>query len=203
MTADDQSRDPPTDRQPTAAPKRRRRSAAAPVPEPVLERPATDEPPPPDTIAGTLVLMDDAWHRFAAAADAVPANRLTDRLGPERWTRKQMLAHVAAWHELTFRRLNDFSLSGEPQPLREEVDAINARVARAAEGRTAGEIVANMAASYRRLRRLVDGLTDRQLRDHDGWPAAVIAANTYGHYAEHSADLDTTEEAPEPPVSSA
>jgi hypothetical protein len=166
--------------------------------------PATDSPPvSPDTIAATLALMDDAWARFAAAAEAVPASRLTDHLGAEGWTRKQMLAHIGTWHELTFRRLNDFAMTGEHQPLAEEVDAINARAARAAEGVTAGEVLGNMEASYRRLRRLVEGLSDRQLRDHDGWPAAVIAGNTYGHYAEHAADLEPGEEAAGPPVSSA
>jgi hypothetical protein len=36
-------------------------------------------------------------------------------------------------------------------------------------------------------------MTDADLRLGDGWAAAVVAGNTYAHYAEHMTDL-------EPPV---
>ena len=133
--------------------------------------------------------MDDGWARFFTRASGIPVERLGDRLGEGAWTRKQMLGHITTWHELTIERLNRFVASGEPSALDEHEDTINARAARAAEGRTAGEVVQATDDSYRRLRRAVAGLTDDQLGAHDGWAAAMIAGNTYGHYAEHLPDL--------------
>jgi hypothetical protein len=46
-----------------------------------------------------------------------------------------------------------------------------------------------MSDSYRRLRREVSNLTDEQLAAHDGWASEMVAVNTYGHYADHMADL--------------
>ena len=79
--------------------------------------------------------------------------------------------------------------SGEPPDLDEHEDVINARAARAAVGRTSGEVVQAMQDSYGRLRREVARLTDAQLADHDGFAASIIAGNSYGHYREHLADL--------------
>lgn len=137
----------------------------------------------------TLERMDGGWAAFRGRVQSLPIERLSDRLGEGAWTRKQMLAHIATWHQLTFERLAQFADSGEPAELKEHEDAINARAARAAEGRTTGEILQGMDDSYRRLRRAASGLTDAQLVVHDGWAAAVIAGNTYEHYPEHLADL--------------
>lgn len=145
----------------------------------------TDEP----TVRDVLAYMDDGWHDFQAHVHALPGEKLEARLGEGAWTRKQMLAHISTWHELTVERLSGLVASGEPPELGEDEDAINARAARAAVGRTSGEVVQAMQDSYGRLRREVARLTDAQLVDHDGFAAAMIAGNSYGHYREHLADL--------------
>ena len=134
--------------------------------------------------------MDEGWAAFHGRIQALAPERLADHLGEGRWSRKQMLAHVVTWHDLTVERLAGFGESGEPQDFDGETDAINARAARAAEGRTTGEILLGLEESYRRLRRSVARLTDGQLSVHDGWAAEVIAGNSYGHYDEHRPDLD-------------
>lgn len=136
----------------------------------------------------TLARMDLAWTAFSGRVHALPGELLATRIG-EGWTRKQMLAHIGTWHDLTVERLLRFSETGEPAELSEEEDAINARTARAAEGRTTGEIVLGMDDSYRRLRREVARLSDEKLAANDGWAAAIIAGNTYDHYAEHLDEL--------------
>ena len=136
----------------------------------------------------TLRLMDDGWAGFHGRVTATPSEQLELHIG-DGWTRKQMLAHIATWHDLTVDRLTRFADSGEPSDLAESEDAINARAARAAEGRTSGEIVLSMADSYRRLRREVSTLTDAQLAANEGWAASIIAGNSHGHYAEHLPDL--------------
>ena len=132
--------------------------------------------------------MDEAWAAFHGRVTSLPTEQLEPRIG-DGWTRKQMLAHIGAWHDLTVERLGRFADTGEPAELTEHEDAINARAARAAEGRTTGEILLGLADSYRRLRRTVAALSDAQLAAHDGWAAAVIAGNSHGHYAEHLPDL--------------
>ena len=137
----------------------------------------------------TLARMDEAWAAFRDRAQAIPAERLGTRIGEDGWTRKQMLGHVTTWHELTVDRLSRFGETGEPADLPDPTDAINARAARAADGRTAGEVLMAIDDSFRRLRRAVARLSDDQLAANDGWAAAVIAGNTFDHYAEHLADI--------------
>ena len=113
-------------------------------------------------------------------------------IGEGTWTRKQMLAHISAWHELTSDRLARYAEAGEPVglPGDEGEDAINTRTARGADGRTTGEILYGLDDSFRRLRRAVARLSDGQLAANDGWAAAVIAGNSFDHYTEHLPDLD-------------
>jgi hypothetical protein len=142
----------------------------------------------PPTISDTLARMDGAWQHFWNLAQAFPGERLDERLSAD-WTRKQMLAHIGAWHDHASERLVKFAQRGEVVPLEQDVDVFNMRVARAAEGRTAGEILHSAQDSFRRLYRQVERLSDAELEAHDGWAAAVIAANSYEHYAEHVGDL--------------
>ena len=142
------------------------------------------------SVGQVLARMDEDWAAFRGRIAAIPLERLADPLGDGAWSRKQMLAHIVTWHDLTVDRLSRFAESGEPQGLEGDADAINARAARAAEGRTTGEILLALDDSFRRLRRVVVRLSDGQLYVHDGWAAAVIAGNSYDHYAEHRADLD-------------
>lgn len=141
------------------------------------------------TVREVLSSMDAGWTAFSASVKSMPNEQLEERLGEGAWTRKQMLAHIGTWHDLTGDRLGRFMELGEPPDLDEDEDAINARAARAATGRTTGEIVQGVEDSYRRLHRQVSRLTDEQLVDHDGFAAAIIAGNSYGHYREHLADL--------------
>jgi hypothetical protein len=172
--------------------------APAPVPQPTaepeqLERPEFDFP---RTVRDTLRHVDQAWHAFRVVANRFPNERMDERLGEEGWTRKQMLAHVAAWHDLTADRLVKFITTGEPPALAMETDAFNASVARRAIGKTAGEILKDIEATFNRVRRQMARLSDAQLASHDWWAAFVIGGNTYGHYQEHWTDIWTPEPTP-------
>jgi hypothetical protein len=143
----------------------------------------------PRTVAEFLARMDEAWAEFQGSLARFPAERLDEQIG-EGWTRKQMLAHLAAWHESANERLAGYVRTGEKQQLTEDDDVFNARAARGASGRTAGEVRDALESSFGRLRRQVSHLTDEQLAALEGWPAGMIASNTYQHYREHLADLD-------------
>ncbi len=163
---------------------------------------STPEPTPsapPTSMRETLRWVEQAWHAFRAAAARFPNERMDEHLTEGGWTRKQMLAHIAAWHDLTTDRLGKLIAAGQPADLDEADDVINARVARRAIGRTAGEVIKDMEATFNRLHRLLQHMTDAQLLAHDAWAAQVIAGNTYKHYAEHFAEVYV----PEPPEGAA
>jgi len=122
-----------------------------------------------------------------------PSERMDERLGEDAWTRKQMLEHIAAWHDLTADRLVKMINSGRPEPLDRDTDAFNATVARQAIGKTSGEVLKDMDATFNRLRRQMARLTDAQLKNDDWWAAYVIGGNTYGHYEQHFAEIYTPE----------
>lgn len=186
---------------------------AAPEPEPevVMSEPTPDLEPEPEpeavppaepraqstaTIKELLRRVEGEWANFKAMAARFPWERMDEHLSEDSWTRKQMLAHVAAWHDLTADRLVKFFLTGQPVVLDRETDAINASVARQAIGKTAGEVMKDMEMTFNRLHRQMQRLSDAQLRANDGWAAWVIGANTFEHYAEHVADLYMPEPAP-------
>src|SRR5262249_908983 len=116
--------------------------------------------------------------------------RLEHRRDYGQWTRKQMLAHISVWHELTIERLAVLADTGEPSGPEEHEDVINARASRAADGRTTGEVLLDLEDSSRRLHRQVARMTDEHPAAQDDWAAAVIAGNSYGHYSQHLVDLE-------------
>ncbi|MEP7159447.1 MAG: DinB family protein [Chloroflexota bacterium] len=140
--------------------------------------------------------VEGSWAAFRAAAVRFPLERMDEHLSEGGWTRKQMLAHIAAWHDLASDRLVKFFLGGQPVYLERETDAINASVARQAIGKTSGEVLKDMEMTYNRLHRQMSRLTDEQLGANDEWAAAIIAGNTFEHYDEHAADLYLPEAEP-------
>jgi hypothetical protein len=140
-------------------------------------------------VAETLARMDDGWAAFHARVHKLPSQLLEHHIADGARTRKQMLAHIATWHDLTTERLTSFVGSGEAIDPPDDGELINTRAARAAIGRTTGEVLLDLDHSYRQLRRKVASLLDTHLTAHDDWAAAIIAGNTYGHYSEHLADL--------------
>jgi len=186
---------------PTPPPLPLPRPVAPPEPSPAPpEQPAAPAAAPalpfPDTVRATLQRVDQAWLGFRAAAMRFPAERMDERLSEGGWTRKQMLAHIATWHDLTADRLIKLINTGSPVELGRETDAVNAGAARQAIGKTAGEVLKDMEATFNRLRRQMERLSDSQLRIGDWWAAQIIAANTYEHYDEHRADIYVPEPQP-------
>ena len=160
-------------------------SAESAAPEPELNF--------PKTMRDTLRKVDDSFAAFRAAAARFPSERMDERIGPDGWTHKQMLEHVAAWQDLTADRVVKMINTGASVPLDRDTDNFNAAVARQAVGKTSGEVLKDIDATFNRLRRQLARVTDAQLSNDDWWLAWVIGGNTYGHYEEHWADIYTPE----------
>jgi hypothetical protein len=105
------------------------------------------------------------------------------------WTFKDLVAHVTAWSYLTTGRLARYRETGEMQGSGGEADDINAAVVARTKGRDAREILKELDASTDKLFAEIEKLDDKQLHANDDWAIAVVAGNTYGHFAEHHTEL--------------
>jgi hypothetical protein len=105
------------------------------------------------------------------------------------WTFKDLVAHVTAWSDLTTARLARYRETGEMQSSGGEADDINAAVVERTKGRDAREILKELDASTDKLFAEIDKLDEQQLHANDDWAIALVAGNTYGHFAEHHTEL--------------
>lgn len=170
----------------------------------------------PVRVVDLLARMDEAWPRFRRMASLIGLRAL-GRPTPAGWTYKEMLAHVAAWHDLTARRFATYRETGRTDPRADRAaretygalgfsapakerllaawdpDAFNAAVREAASGRPPAMVLADLASSFGRLRDAVAALDDAQAAAHvsegRSFVDVVLAANAHGHYDEHREEL--------------
>jgi hypothetical protein len=105
------------------------------------------------------------------------------------WTFKDLVAHVGAWAELTRARLARFRETGDTRDPGGDADSINAAVVERTKGRDAREVLDELDASVKRLFEEITKLDGKQLHGNEGWATAIVAGNTYGHFAEHHVEL--------------
>jgi hypothetical protein len=105
------------------------------------------------------------------------------------WTYKDLVAHVAAWFDLTIDRLAQFRATGETKGPGGEADDINAAVVARTRGRDVREILDGLDASMAKVLDEIKKLSDEQIHAKDDWVIAIVAGNTYGHFAEHHVEL--------------
>jgi len=116
------------------------------------------------------------------------------------WTFHDLFAHIAGWHDLTARRLRVFRMTGAfPGPGDEssvgipafaDADEFNARLVSSHRLVGAEALVDELDTTFHAVRSELAQLTDAQLHADDDRVIAVVAGNTYGHYAEHAAELE-------------
>jgi hypothetical protein len=105
------------------------------------------------------------------------------------WAFKDLVAHVTAWSDLTIDRLKRYRETGEMRGPGGEADDINAAVVERTKGRDAREILDELDASTAKLFAEIEKLDEKQLHANDDWAIAIVAGNTYGHFAEHHTEL--------------
>ena len=129
-----------------------------------------------------------AWVPFRLAITSLGLDGL-EATTPSGWTFKDLVAHVTAWSDLTINRLAQYAKTGEPVSSGREADDINAEVVERTKGRDAREILKELDASIGRLFEDITKLDSKQLHQNDDWAIAIVAGNTYGHFAEHHVEL--------------
>lgn len=136
-----------------------------------------------------IAVIAQGWTTFRAYVVAIGPSALEQR-SPTGWTYKDLVAHVAAWEERTAARLATFRESGaRTYPGVTDTDEFNAAVVERTKTRSVRAVLEELDASHARLLDELARLTSEQLRANDDWVIAVVAGNTYGHYAEHHVEL--------------
>ncbi|HEV2011882.1 MAG TPA: ClbS/DfsB family four-helix bundle protein [Candidatus Limnocylindria bacterium] len=152
----------------------------------------------PATSSELLARVDDAWRPFREAVRGVGRARMNESTGAG-WTFRDLLAHVAAWHDLTTRRLREFRETGTfagpgdevslGLPAFRDADEFNARVMASHRLVGAEALVDELDTAFRSLRSELATLSEEQIHANDDWVFAIVTANTFGHYAEHAQEL--------------
>ena len=136
-----------------------------------------------------LARIDEGWREFRARVRHVGREGMSRRTTAG-WTYRDLLAHVAAWEEEAARGLRALREGGEIPRFGTDaaVDAFNARAIEERRLVGAEAIVDELEAAHRTLVALVRDLRPELVPDPrlQRW----VAGNTFGHYAEHAAELD-------------
>jgi hypothetical protein len=130
-----------------------------------------------------VALVQTPWVglRLAIAAIGLPALEEKTATG---WTYKDLVAHAAAWEDRTAKRLRTFRAEGA-QVAVDDTDEFNAAVVERTRGRDARDVVRELDEAHGRILEQIEQLTPEQIHSDDDRVVAIVAGNTYGHYAEH------------------
>jgi mycothiol maleylpyruvate isomerase-like protein/DinB family protein len=133
-----------------------------------------------------FAVVQTNWIPFRLAVGALGLPGLEQKTSTG-WTYKDVAAHAAAWEDLTASRLRTFRESGEARlaPGVSDADEFNAAVVQRTHGREGGGVIRELDAAHDRIVAEIRKLTPEQIHDNDDWVVAIVAGNTYGHYAEH------------------
>ena len=129
-------------------------------------------------------LVQTPWIGFRLAIAAVGLPGLEEKTATG-WTYKDLVAHAAAWEDRTASRLHAFSETGSAGPGVDDTDEFNAAVVQRTRGRDAGDVIRELDAAHERVVEEITKLSPELIHKNDDWAIAVVAGNTYGHYAEH------------------
>lgn len=132
--------------------------------------------------------------RLRAALATLPERAMLDRVDDE-WTRKDVVAHLAAW-ERRFVDLAERLRRGDWPDEEYETDALNAQMYALDRERTLEDVRFLEEAAWSRFLATVEDLTDDELFDprHFGWTQGDafvewVTANANEHIDEHLEQL--------------
>src|SRR5438552_3036620 len=140
------------------------------------------------TAKDLAMAVNAGWINFRLALMSLGTAGL-DATTSTGWTYKALAQHVSGWEDLAAKRLSGLRETGEFAPSGVTTDAFNAEMAQRASARAGVEVLADLDATHTKLVAEIERLTPEQIRANDGWAIAVIAGDSYGHYAEHHSEL--------------
>jgi len=129
--------------------------------------------------------MREGWRPFRRALGRAGNSRLGEKTASG-WTAKAMLAHLAYWLEVLEQRLPE-RLAGRRGPV-PDVRAENDRTVAEAATQPAPAIVKRLDDAYKKVFDIVQALPADE--DVHFMAVRLIAGESYGHFAEHLAEIE-------------
>jgi hypothetical protein len=139
----------------------------------------------PKRPADLLERMREGWRPFRRAVARIGLRPLGDRTTAG-WTAKALLSHLAFWLEALEEGLPD-RLAGRRGRIR-NVQAENDRETAAADARAAHEVVKRLDDAYRKVVGIVQALPPDE--DMHFMASLLVAVRSYGHFAQHLAEIE-------------
>ncbi|MEO8570068.1 MAG: ClbS/DfsB family four-helix bundle protein [Chloroflexota bacterium] len=141
----------------------------------------------------------DAHHRMAGAIDQIPDGRLLEPVVDD-WTGKDLLAHMAWWHDHSVRVIEGLRAGRQPYDQADPAngtDAFNERTHREHLDDPPELTRQAFGESLARLLTALEPVTDDELFVDDRWPwldgealAETILWDSSRHYDAHREDLE-------------
>jgi hypothetical protein len=134
---------------------------------------------------------------FAGLWEGLSDAQMTQRPGVQAdWSVKDLIAHILFWERLIID--NEERLRrGEALPDVEDFDAINAQVFEENKNRVLSDLQEEFEAQQTTLEGMIQGLSEDDINNTQRFPQLNgrpflndLIGNTFGHYAEHSPDLE-------------
>lgn len=148
-----------------------------------------------------LAILDQGWDRLMAAVGRWGPAGL-ERPLTSKWTVKEMLAHLAFWEETSRPVIESIFRGGPELPVHEwyggddleltpdapwpDADTHNAREARWARSRSAGEVLERLRRAREKLKAVISTVTDEEGQGPIGeqWSGEAICRHVDQHLAQ-------------------
>ena len=135
---------------------------------------------PPRPVSEMLPLIDQAWSRFQAALDRVPAARIAEPGVCEQWSVKDLIGHVAFWDGQVIDDIDGY-IARRPA-LKNPWNDWNAAEAAKRAGMSIEVLFAELTATHERMLARLSSVTEIDLE--------MIAVDTWEHYVEHAQEIE-------------
>ena len=145
--------------------------------------------PRPKTRAEFVAREQELWNELTATWRGLPDEALMQpgACGPT-WSIKDVMNHVAAWHEAALRVLTELA-QGHRAAAGHSVDKFNALHHAEDKDRSLAATRRRLNRTRRELLAFIATLPEDQVLDPDTRMGWWVKYNTYGHYSGHIYDL--------------
>jgi hypothetical protein len=137
----------------------------------------------PQTRDEILARIDESWHEWLSAVEAVPPGRREEPGVCGYWSIKDLVAHISLWESVVAEHIQRWE-KGFPAA-DHEVDAMNAEIVAESRGRSFRMVRVEMHRAHQSALAAINGIEgdlDDDVRDR-------IACETWDHYPEHTEQI--------------